>query len=242
MTKQWILLLLLMNGIISPAYSASPILPETLTIQCAGFGQSRRLCEGLWVALRPRAVRESPAQQLQRARRWAGQAAVQQRARAVSRAVGRARLSGRRALDLGLAQLLAGRIGEGMHHLLTAYQRAPKAGTTADAVYLGFLLSMDQLNPDQQIDWAADLASRFSAHWRLPLRAAAPLPRPPRALDIARAIHLAELAQDVDAMRQFVRFGQAYYPHDATWASIANTLPPRHTASAQRDDTPRGDR
>lgn len=144
-------------------------------------------------------------------------------------------------LDLGLAQLLAGRIGEGMHHLLVAYQRAPQAGSTADAVYLGLLLSMDQLNPDQRIDWAADIAGRLTASWRLPMRNTQGMRHPPRAVEIARAIHLAELARDVEAIRQFVRFGQMYYPRDETWGTIARTLPSPKTLSAQRD-TPRGDR
>lgn len=232
-----LLMILLLVG--DAAYPSAALSPDTLALQCSAFQHSRGLCEGLRSALQPRAAQESRTLRMQRARQWMDRPSVQQQARSLMRRQAHAPRSVAQQLDFGLAQLVAGRIGEGMHHVLSAYRQAPQQKSAADMVYLGFLVSMDRLNPDQRIDWAADVASRLTGQWRLPTTNTQPpaVQRPPRALDIARAIHLAELADDADAVRQFARFGQAYYPHDASWMSSAAQLPaqPQQTFSGDRN-------
>lgn len=243
MTVILLMILVLVGGV---AYPSAALPPDTLALQCSAFQRSRGLCEGLRSALQLRVAQESRTLRLTRARQWMDRPSVQQQARSLTRRYARTPRSVAQQLDLGLAQLVAGRIGEGMHQVLNAYRQAPQQRSTADMVYLGFLVSMDRLNPDQRLDWAADVASRLTGQWRLPTSNTSPTAaqRPPRAIDIARAIHLAELADDADAVRQFIRFGQVYYPHDAPWASIAARLPtqPQPMSSAERGTTPHGDR
>lgn len=243
MTVILLMILLLVGGV---AYPSPALPPDTLTLQCSAFQHSRGLCEGLQSALQPRTAQESRTLRLTRVRQWMERPSVQQQARSLMRRQARAPRSVAQQLDLGLAQLVTGRIGEGMHQVLNAYRQAPQQRSTVDMVYLGFLVSMDRLNPDQRIDWAADVASRITGQWRLPMPNTPPTATgsSPRAIDIARAIHLAELADDADAVRQFVHFGQAYYPHDATWTDIAARLPrqPQSASSAERGTTPHGDR
>lgn len=243
MTVILLMMLLLIDG---AAYPSAALSPDTMALQCSAFQHSRGLCEGLRSALQPRTAQESRTLRLTRARQWMDRTSVQRQARSLTRRSARAPRTVAQQLDLGLAQLVTGRIGEGMHHVLNAYRQAPQQRSAADLVYLGFLVSMDRLNPDQRIDWAADVASRLTGHWRLPAsnsQATAPQ-LPPRSIDIARAIHLAELANDADAVRQFARFGQAYYPHDDTWTNIAARLPTpaQQSSSAERGTTPHGDR
>ncbi len=241
--RGWLVLLLL-GGMgflpgIALATQADLGTQDTLVLDCRGFRANRDLCGQLQARLRTRAGSESIDQRLVCARHWLRQATTNGLARGRVRSYSPARLRSftpSQHLDAGIAQLVAGRIGEGMFHLLRAYELQPSLASAGDATYIGLLLYWDQLESEQQVDWAADVASRLTRTWRLPTKNPAPQKVPvPRAIDIARAIHLAELAEDHKAVGQFIRFGQIFYPQMATWNAITVREIPAHQTSARQE-------
>jgi hypothetical protein len=220
---------------ITPAVASEALqglLAETLTLSCKGLRVSRHPCGNIAHTLKPTHRNDSVAARVSRVREWIFRPKIQRQAGQKIAAMQKGkRLSPKRQADLGMAYLLGNRVGEGLSALLGAYTRDPKLTVAIDAAFVGLLIYWEDLAPYQRIDWAGDLAGRLSAPWRTGQV------KKPRAIDLARVIHLYLIAEEPAVAQFFLSRARAQYPHSALWQKIETLLPPAPAKQQKRKRT-----
>lgn len=196
---------------------------DLLALHCQGLSASRSACVGLQQSLRARAANEAIEPRLARARRWIAQPARQRRAEAIVRGRRAPAINGKNSArvhaDYGMALLAAGRYGDGMQHLLVAANKQPTLQVAADGAYLGLMLIWPELEPEQQVDWAQDLAGRLSGLFVRLTAADGPVEfsRRPRVVELLRLIALYQLGDDRSAADYFAKLGAKFYPKESVF-------------------------
>lgn len=200
---------------------------DLLALHCQGLRASRSACVGLQQSLRARAANEVIESRLARARRWIAQPARQRRAEAIVRGRRAPAINGTTAArvhaDYGMALLAAGRYGDGMQHLLVAANKQPNLSVAADGAYLGLMLIWPELEAEQQVDWAKDLAGRLSGLFVRVTAADGPaeFSRRPRVVELLRLIALYRLGDERSAANYFAKLGEKFYPKESVFREQA---------------------
>jgi hypothetical protein len=222
--RMLLVIAMLASARIALAQQVPLLISSTLSISCKGLKATHGLCVPIRERLRER--KSVPLQQrFANAKAWMLQARIRKKA---ERAVGallrstRSKRNAARLADLGFAHIVAGQIGEGLHNLLLAQSINTSLHAAADGAYVGFILSWDSLEDYQRVDWAGDIAGRLGAGWIAgELRKA----KRPRAVEIARVMHLSAIAMEFEAAHQVMKYGQLNYPKSPLWAELESVIP-----------------
>lgn len=188
---------------------------SALALSCTHTKSARSVCLALAQHLRAVPAAPTAEKRLARARAYVQRRDVQRHgailADRLARRAARPPVQASWQLDAGFAHLAAGHLGESLAAFLLAHEANPRWPDTADAIYLTLMLHWDGLDRYQQIDWAKNIAGRIVAHW--PTRAdLAKSTWQPRAIDIARVVHLYQLADAPDTAQYFTELGRRLYP------------------------------
>lgn len=197
--------------------------PDALKLSCANAKVAADLCSQLKDNL-PSKVSDKPiAASLDATRVWLRKSSTRAAANTLLNTLG-ARANSKnlgQLVDLGVAYIVLGRVGEGFYNLLQAYQLKPAAPTSSDLAYLGLLLHWDELDQVQRVDWSADLAGRIVSNWP---KVEGFSKNPPRLSSIVRVAHLYSLAGEEENVAHVTSAGMNAYPESSAWRSVGPAI------------------